>query len=262
MFELYHNNMSVCSQRVRIVLREKGIEAREHHLDLRACDSMTPEYLKLNPNGVVPTLVHDGVPIVESAVISEYLEDVHPEPSLRPADPVVRARMRVWTKIPDDGVHPACAVMSNTIAFRHQFLAMPKADTERNLELTPDPARRERKRQGIEYGLEAPFLPPAVKLHDRTLAKMDRQLQQTRWLAGDDFTLADIALIPYVVRLEHLGQSWMWTESRPAVGRWLEQCRKRAGYSGVADYIVPGAVSLMSEKGLAAQGKIRSLVNG
>src|SRR5579872_3093422 len=98
MFELYHNNMSVCSQRVRLVLREKSIEAKEHHLDLRACDSMTPEYLKLNPNGVVPTLLHDGVPIVESAMICEYLEDLHPKPSLRPADPEARARMRVWAK--------------------------------------------------------------------------------------------------------------------------------------------------------------------
>ncbi len=91
---------------------------------------------------------------------------------------------------------------------------------------------------------------------------MEQQLQQTRWLTGDDFTLADIALIPYVVRLEHLGQAWMWTESRPAVGRWLEQCRKQVGYSGVADYIIPGAVSLMSEKGLEAQDKIRSFVKG
>ena len=43
-------------------------------------------------------------------------------------------------------------------------------------------------------------------------------------------------MIPYVVRLEHLGQSWMWTELRPAVGRWLDQCRKQVGYSGVADH--------------------------
>jgi glutathione S-transferase len=258
--ELYHNNMSVCSQRVRLVLREKGLTATEHHLDLRAGDSMTPDYLKLNPNGVVPTIIDNGDVIVESAVISEYLDEVAPNPPLRPASAVGRARVRVWAKIPDEGLHAACAVISNAIAFRHQYLAMPREEMDRNIASTPDPARRERKRQGIEYGLEAPFVPPAVKLHERTLAKMEAQLGRTKWLAGDEFSLADIALIPYVQRLEHLAQNWMWREDRPGVTRWFDACKARPGYSGVADYIVKPAVALMSEKGQEAQARFRTLV--
>ena len=63
-WELYHNINSVCAQKVRVALKEKGQEAKEHILTLRG-DQNEPEYLKLNPNGVVPTLVHDGQPIVE-----------------------------------------------------------------------------------------------------------------------------------------------------------------------------------------------------
>src|SRR5271154_2645805 len=134
--ELYHNNMSVCSQRVRLVLREKGLTAKEHHLDLRAGDSMTPDYLKLNPNGVVPTIIDNDDVIVESAVISEYLDEIAPNPPLRPASPVGRARVRVWAKIPDEGLHAACAVISNAIAFRHQYLAMPREEMDRNIAST------------------------------------------------------------------------------------------------------------------------------
>ncbi len=76
MIELYHSNWSICAQKVRLVLAEKGIEAVEHHLDLRASDQQSPEYLKINPKGYVPTLVHDGRSVIESAVICEYLVEV------------------------------------------------------------------------------------------------------------------------------------------------------------------------------------------
>jgi glutathione S-transferase len=67
MLELYHNINSVCAQKVRIALKEKGQEAKEHLLTLQG-DQNDPTYLKLNPNGVVPTLVHDGNVIAESSL--------------------------------------------------------------------------------------------------------------------------------------------------------------------------------------------------
>jgi len=85
MLELYHNNTSVCAQKVRLVLADKGIEATEHHLSLRAGDQQKPEYVKLNPKAAVPTLVHDGVVVTESTVIAKYLDEIFPEPPLRPA---------------------------------------------------------------------------------------------------------------------------------------------------------------------------------
>ena len=72
--ELYHNINSVCAQKVRIALKEKGQEAKDHILTLRG-DQHEPAYLKLNPNGVVPTLIHDGEPIAESSLILYYIDD-------------------------------------------------------------------------------------------------------------------------------------------------------------------------------------------
>ena len=93
MIELYHTNMSVCSQKVRFALAEKKLRWEDHHINLQAGEQLRPEYLKLNPNAVVPTLVDNGTVIIESTVINEYLDDAYLEPSLRPADSIARSRM-------------------------------------------------------------------------------------------------------------------------------------------------------------------------
>ena len=98
MLTLYHNDMSVCAAKVRTALAEKWLDCDLIHLDLRAGDTQTPEYLKLNPNAVVPTLVHDDRVFIESTVICEYIDDEWPGPPLKPPDSVGRARMRLWTK--------------------------------------------------------------------------------------------------------------------------------------------------------------------
>jgi glutathione S-transferase len=100
-----------------IVLAEKKLKWQGHHLNLRAGDQQKPKYLKLNPNAVVPTLVDDGTVIIESTIVSEYLDDAHPEPALRPKEAADRARMRLWTKQLDEGVHAATSIVSSALLF-------------------------------------------------------------------------------------------------------------------------------------------------
>lgn len=119
MLDLYHNDMSSCAQKVRLTLAEKGLEWRGYHMNLRAGETRTDEYKKLNPKGVVPTLIDDGTVIIESSVILEYLDDAYPEPPVRPADPKARARMRLWTKQLDEGLHTDIGTISGAIAFRY-----------------------------------------------------------------------------------------------------------------------------------------------
>ena len=65
MLELYHNNLSVCAQKVRIVLGEKGVPWTSRYVSLTKGEQLTPEFKQLNPRGLVPVLVHDGHTIVE-----------------------------------------------------------------------------------------------------------------------------------------------------------------------------------------------------
>jgi len=253
--ELYHNNMSVCAQKVRYALNEKGLQPVEHHLNLRAGESHTPEYLKLNPKGVVPTIVDRGEPIIESTVICEYLDEAYPENPLRPEDPLKRAKMRKWSMIPDAGLHRACSVLTFAIAFRHQ---------EQSRQLAAlSPAERAEREKRNRLGLDAPEAPPAVLFHDKLISDMNEQLNKTEWLIGDQFTLADLALVSYMVRLEHLALEWMWEENpdRARVTEWMKKVKARRGYAGiVGKYLDPKYLEIMQPHGREARPKVEAIL--
>ena len=86
MLTLYHQGSSVCAAKVRIVLHEKDLEWRSEYIDILKGEQFDPAYLKLNPNAVVPTLIHDEGVIIESTVICEYLDDVFPDQPFKPAN--------------------------------------------------------------------------------------------------------------------------------------------------------------------------------
>ena len=104
MLTLYDFGNSVCCQKVRITMRVKGLTWDAVRVDLFKAEQYDPKYLKLNPKGIVPTLVHDGKSIIESTLICEYLDDTFPEPRLIPSDPWQRTRMRLWSKMVDEGL--------------------------------------------------------------------------------------------------------------------------------------------------------------
>ncbi len=121
---LYHHNSSVCAAKIRVALAEKALEFESRLLRLDG-DQFHPEYLALNPDAVVPTLVHRGRAVTESNIILEYLEDAFPMPPLRPADPHSRADARRWmAKLDGDGgIHHAASVATYAIAYRHHLIA-------------------------------------------------------------------------------------------------------------------------------------------
>ena len=111
MLALYHNDMSLCAQKVRVCLAEKGLDWESRHLVLRSAEHQQDWYLKLNRRAVVPTLMDDDKVIPESNVILEYLDERFPSPPLTPKDPYGRARMRLWTKQLDEDFLAALAAM-------------------------------------------------------------------------------------------------------------------------------------------------------
>ena len=104
--DLYHFGFSTCSQKVRLVLAEKGLEFTSHEVNLMAGEQHAAEYVKLNAKHVVPTLVHDGRVLVESSLIVKYLDDAFPEPPMRPADAYGRYHVDGWLMHLDGALHP------------------------------------------------------------------------------------------------------------------------------------------------------------
>src|SRR5258708_27273218 len=125
MFTLYNAPQSTCSQRVRFVLNAKKLPFTEVKLDLLAGDQLKPDYLKLNPNGVVPTLDHDGQIVIDSSVIGEYLDEVAAEAeSFTPHVPVARARMGALMHFINEMPSAAIRMPTFTLSFLPRFAAI------------------------------------------------------------------------------------------------------------------------------------------
>jgi glutathione S-transferase len=260
MLTLYHNDMSSCAQKVRLVLAEKGLAWENKHLNLRAGEHQQDWYIKLNPRAVVPTLVDGDIVVPESNVINEYLDESFPDPPLKPKDPFGRAKMRLWTKQLDEGVHDAgLAVISFALAFRHQYLERGEAG-QQMLEEIPDPIKRERRRDVIEKGLDSPFFTIAVHRMLQLLDDMDATLANQRFLASDDYTIADAAFTPYLVRFDHLDILGM-VGDRKHVAAWYSGIKARPSYEdAITRWENPNYINLMKRQGAESWPKIESIV--
>jgi glutathione S-transferase len=223
--ELYDNINSVCAQKVRIALHEKGQKAKEHLLTLRG-DQNEPAYMKLNPNGVVPTLVHDEKTIVESSLILYYIDEIFPEPPLMPNEPLLRFRVRMYNKLIDEYMHNACTILTFATAFRSRFLTTPREVWLAEINKAPLKRRAEYKRSVIEHGLDSEFVIDAVAQHQKLLSWMANSLKNGPYLAGNRFSNADCAVIPYILRLDLLKLGGMW-ERYPAITEWWAQMGTR-----------------------------------
>jgi len=245
MIEFYDNDMSVCAQKVRLVLAAKNLDYERHTLDLRAGDQFKPDYLKLNPKAVVPTIVDQNVPIIESAVIIAYLDDAYPDPPLKPSDPLLRATMLRWVILPDASLHDACGLTSFALAFRHQLAALPPEALAAIYAKNPDEKRRRHMQTVVEKGLEAPGVGAALRTYNGSIQSMAKVLSESQWLAGDSWSLADITMLPYVLRLEHLGLDWFWSDA-PQVADWFARCKERPEYSVIEENLDPKYLDLMN----------------
>ena len=183
MLELYTHPMSPCAQKVRIVLAEKRLDWEKRHVNLAEKENLSPDYLKLNPLGVVPTLVDEGQPIIESSIICEYLEDKFPEPELRPDNPYHRAQMRFWMKHIDIKVHPSCGALQWPLLMADKLRQMSQVEMDAMIDRVVEKPRRERQRRLLKQGYDAPDIVDAVATYEKTITDMEQVLSRQR-LAG------------------------------------------------------------------------------
>lgn len=262
MLTLYHNDFSTCAQKVRVVLAEKGLEWEGRHLDLAAGDQHKPEYVELNPNKVVPTLVHDGQVLIESSLIADYLDGVFTAGSLSPSNPYGRYRMHLWVRRVDDHLHMATGLLMAGIGMRPMLLRRSPEEREAIYAAYENREVAERRRSVIEDGLESPWLDGALRDCVATLDAMERQLGDSPWLAGADFSLADIGLAVNVQRYDDLHLSPLLDrDARPQVADWLERVRGRPSWAdGVERWAPAPRRELLRRNGQAAWPGVAALV--
>ena len=200
---LYHAHVSNCSMRVRMALDEKRLSWRSHHLNILRKEHITPEYFGINPNGLVPTLVHDGKVIIESDDIIDYLDDEFPDPPLKPAEEDDRDEMYHWlrraTAIHLQAVKPY-------IYFKRvgKRMAHSEAEDEKYRLLQKNPDLLEFHRKSTHEGFSDEEIARARTVLNDCFSEMDAILEKHDWLAGNRFSLADIAWVPLQFTLERL----------------------------------------------------------
>ena len=261
MLKLYHNDMSTCSQKVRFLLAEKGLEWEGQELDLRRGDQLQPEFLKINPKGLVPVLEHDSMFVSESNIIIEYLNEAYPDPPLLPADPASRAKARWWMKKLDDGIHLEVVVLSFAIAFRHQLIKACGSDEalEKHFAGIRNPYIQEVQRQVVPHGTDAPRFAQSVRQFEILLSEMNEVLASHQWLVGDSLSLADIAYSPYATRLDHLCLQGLW-DDKPHFADWYTRLAQTNGYrEGVTNWFNQKYLPLMKQAGLEAWPRVAEI---
>lgn len=226
MLELYHAGLTSCSKKARLCLAEKGLDYVSHYLNLGAFEHVTPEYQAINPNGVVPSLVHDGRVIIESTVINEYLDEAFPEIPLRPADLVARAKMRIWGKMADEYGLAAIRIPTwsrtktnnvNTLKDKNELDAI--------VDRIPLKDHRDKYRQIAAGGFsEAEFAESRAKM-DFIFARAEADLANGPYLAGETYSLGDINILPYIDSF--IGLRPELAETHPRTSDWHRRVMAR-----------------------------------
>jgi glutathione S-transferase len=230
MMVLHHGWRSSASRRVRLCLEEKGLSYESHVVDMANMEHHSPDYLKINPLGVIPTLIHDGKPLHESGTICEYLDESFPDPPLRPSTPYERGEMRNWIRHID-------ALIGNLIVFnwRHHLQKVAEKWTDAELaEKMKNIPSKERQ----EAWLRVARKPYTEEERDAARAKlvqllgrMEAALAPSGWLVGKAYSIADIAAVPFVKRIdEEIAPDQVSEKHHPRVADWWARIQSRPAF--------------------------------
>jgi glutathione S-transferase len=232
MLTLFHGWRSSASRRVRLCLAEKGLDFESRTVDLAKMEHHKPEFLKLNPNGVIPLLIlDDGRSLYESGTICEYLDETHPTPPLRPDDAYGRAMMRNWIRHVDERI-------INLIIFNWAHSLAKTAQTWSDAELAeklksvPSKERREAWIRAARKPYTEEERGEARARLVQMLDRMEDMLRGGAWLLGDRYTIADIAVVPFIKRIdEEIAPDQVTEAKHPRVFAWWTAIQARPAFA-------------------------------
>jgi GSH-dependent disulfide-bond oxidoreductase len=192
MLKLYHWEPNANSGKPMLALAEKGIEYESHYLDLLQFDQHQPEYLRVNPDGTIPAMVHDGRVLTESTPIIEYIDETFDGPALRPTDPVARWRMRWWMRFFDAYFAPSLSMIGWSIFIGPAVRQRDPKELEAAIARIPLESRRLAWRKAIFNEFTTEEIAESKRRVWFATDVLERHLQQHEWIAGDAYSLGDI----------------------------------------------------------------------
>ena len=253
MIEVYTWEPNANSGKPLLMLKEKGAEFRYHYIDMTRREQHSPAYLALNPSGTLPTLVHDGLVLTESSAALEYLDEVLPGPSLRPREPLGRWRMRWWIRFLDLEFCPALAMFGGA-GFSERVPPQSSEAIEQQVRAIPLPERRRIWRLILARQIPQGELGESQRRIGAGLALLERTLAAQPYLAGADYTLADLVALATVHSLPSFRPEEVNERHTPNLLNWLRRAHSRPAVRAAFDlgrgWVRERAVSTRSLLGL------------
>ena len=231
---LYHAGISNCSMRVRMALAEKGLDWESHHIDITKKENLTEDYFSIHPKGLVPTLVENGVVIIESDDIIDHLDQNYPEPSLRPADEKALEVMYHWLRLAPQ-IH--LKAVKTFIYIKRMQGKMSKSQEQDDLykKLQKDKELLDFHAKVNSGAFTEQDLKQAEEILHSNFSAADDVLSKTPYLAGEKFTLADIAWSPLYFTLKEMTDFRF--EDYQHLNRWAHALEQRESYKkGVLEW--------------------------
>lgn len=200
--KIYESRIAPNPRRVRIYLAEKGIEVPFEEIDIMKLDCKTDEFTAKNPMQRIPVLeLDDGTTISESVAICRYFEEQNPEPPMFGTGPLERAQVEMWNRRAELNLF-----LPISSAFRHTNPAMVE------LEVPQVSAWGEANQPKI----------------DEALALLDDELKGREFIAGDNYSIADITAICAIDFMRVLGRK---LDTQENLIRWREAMKARPSYA-------------------------------
>ncbi|MDA7415966.1 glutathione S-transferase family protein [Xenophilus arseniciresistens] len=229
--KLYHGWLSSASRRVRLCLAEKGLPYESVPIDMGRQEHHSPAYLAMNPNGQVPALrLDDGRSLYESSTICEYLDDICPQPPLRPADAYARATMRNFIRWTDEKALPNLLILNWSIALQPGASRWSDEELAAKLARVPTAERREAWSRIARH----PYTEEEKRQALAKLLALMTEMEQLfasgggPWLMGPDYSLADIAAVPFVARITELAPDAVQRHAR--IAQWWKRATERPAF--------------------------------
>jgi len=253
MLELYHGGPGANSLKALLPLKEKGIEFTGHLMNLLQFEQHEPWFVKINPNGQVPVLVHDGKVLTESTVINEYVDETFPDVPLRPQDAFGRAKMRIWTKFVDEYFCPALSFLGWHAMIRTAVQHLSPEEFEARVARIPLKEQRDKWRESAAQV----WLPEQLDEWRRKVRSSIERMEQGitgPWMLGSQFTLADVSLFSMLIGMPVRYADIVNEKDSPRVIEWYARMMERPGVKATLMIPQPGREFLAARQKAAAHG--------
>lgn len=227
MITLYHWEPNANSGKPMLALAEKGVAFESHYLDLLNFDQHKPDYLKINPAGTIPAMVHDGLVLTESTAIMEYVDAAFPGPALRPADPKERWRMRWWMKFFDQYFGPSLSMIGWSVFVGPSVRNRDPAELKAAIERIPLKERRIAWSKAIYNTFSKEELDESRRRAEVGTRLLEQALSERPWVAGQSYSLADTNGFNLAYALPLARPDICNDEKTPHIMEWLRKIYER-----------------------------------